>query len=133
MLFLCLLSLAFLLSVGSVAAGSGYQAGDDPRYPGGNAEAADTEAITPEPGSFDTAMMAAGKPGLPRRFTWREAAYEVAEVLDTGKEITPDRGDHYVRRHGVVIRTACGLVMKLTGARASRGRAPRWVLRSIEE
>ncbi len=90
------------------------------------------EAITPDPGSFDTGMMASGKPGVPRRFTWRGTAYEVAEILGTWKETTTDRGDVYVRRHGLEIRTACGRVMKLSGARGSRGRAPRWVLRSIQ-
>ena len=55
------------------------------------------EAITPDPGSFDTGMMASGKPGLPRRFTWRDTTYHVEEILGTWKETTPDRGDIYAQ------------------------------------
>ncbi|MDJ0975145.1 MAG: DUF6504 family protein [Planctomycetota bacterium] len=91
------------------------------------------EAITPEPGSFDVRMMAAGKPGLPGRFTWRGTTYTVETVLDTWKETGEDRGDVYVRRHGFEIRTTCGVRMKLVGERRPRGRAPRWTLRAIDE
>lgn len=89
------------------------------------------EAIDPEPGSFDTAMMASGQPGLPRRFRWRGTVYVVEAVLGTWKETGTDRGDVYVRRHGYEIRTACGARMKLLGERRPRGRAPRWTLRYL--
>ena len=45
-----------------------------------------SEAIVPLDGSFDTAGMATGGPGLPCRFRWRREVLEVAEVLESWKE-----------------------------------------------
>lgn len=91
------------------------------------------EPIQPDPASFDTRMMAAGRPGLPHRFRWRDRDYEVAEVLGTSKRTSVDRGDVYLRRHIIEIRTQCGTRMKLAGERHPRGGAPRWILRTIDE
>jgi len=92
------------------------------------------EAVEPHPLTYDTTMLATGVPGVPRQFDWRGETFEVEEILDAKKELTVDRGDAYVRRHVVTIRTICGKTMKLAGARGLKsGRAPRWILRSIVE
>jgi len=39
-----------------------------------------SEAIEPITSSFDTARMAAGEPGLPKRFIWRDREYEIATI-----------------------------------------------------
>jgi len=83
------------------------------------------ETIKPVPGSLDTCGMAAGEPGLPRRFIWRDREYAVAEVLEKWKDTSPCRhgGDErYVRKHWFKIKTTDGDEMTLYFERqASRG------------
>jgi phosphoribosylglycinamide formyltransferase-1 len=78
--------------------------------------------------------MARGEPGVPRRFTWREQAYEIAEVERSWKELSAassgDR-DRYVRRHVFQVVTTDGTRMRLTAVRGVPGSAPRWKLLSI--
>lgn len=75
------------------------------------------ESIAPRPGSFHTAPMATGGPGLPRIFTWRGADYEVAVVLQTWRTRDPgvgmDKHHLYVRKHWYKIRTKTGEVMTI--------------------
>ena len=94
------------------------------------------EPIEPQAGSFDARFMARGEPGVPRRFTWRGRAYEVAEVLGTEREVenaSGSSGDAYVRRHAFRVRTTTGEVMVLAGARAKNAGPARWILRSIQD
>jgi len=97
-----------------------------------------SEPIAPEPGSFDTSMMAQGGPGIPRVFTWRGRRYEVLGVTDTWTSREPgkgmDRGYTYLRKHFYRVKTTSGEVMILQFDRkpqGSRGRQ-RWSLFSIE-
>ena len=98
------------------------------------------DQITPVAGAFDTAAMATGAPGLPRRFVWRGTQYTVEQVLETLKSSSPCRsggGEMYLRKHWYRIRTTGGEVMTLyfnrqphRGRRATRDR---WVLYSMAE
>lgn len=67
-----------------------------------------SESITPLEGTFDTARMALGEPGLPGGFRWRAETFQVVEKLSAWKESTreggrPD-GELYLRRHYYKIR-----------------------------
>lgn len=97
-----------------------------------------SEPITPVRGSFDTSGMARGEPGLPQKFLWRKKEYEIAEVLEQGREhgnCKHGSGERYVRRHSYRIRTTDGSIMNLYFQR-SFGRATatsRWWLQGIED
>lgn len=97
-----------------------------------------SEPIFPEAETCDTARMAAGAPGLPRRFTWRGDAVEVAEVLRTWKQDGRCRNgstDRYVRKHWYEVRTRTGAIMTLYFERSFRSRpshAERWWLFSVD-
>lgn len=94
------------------------------------------EAVTPTPGTFDTAMMATGIPGLPHRFTWRGTEYSVAVVLKMWKTVgqcESGANEMYVRRHWYRVKTTSGDVMTLYCDRSVRGKNKtkgRWVLYS---
>jgi phosphoribosylglycinamide formyltransferase-1 len=99
-----------------------------------------SEPITPLDGSFDTAMMARGEPGLPHRFRWRKKEWAVAEILEQWKEYgdcAHGSGERYVRKHGYRIRTTEGLVLRLnfqrSWGRAKFRTASRWRIYSMEE
>ena len=96
------------------------------------------EPVTPKPGTFDTAMMATGIPGLPHQFTWKGTEYSVAAIIETWKTVGPCRSgadEKYVRRHWYKIKTTTGEVMTLYCDRhAPRGKSKtkgRWVLYTI--
>jgi len=94
-----------------------------------------SEPVQPAPGSFDTAAMARGEPGLPARFTWRETEYRVVEVLRQWKTTGPcssGSSERYVRRHWFTVRTDPAAAMTLYCDRQSRSRKPkaRWWLLS---
>ena len=96
-----------------------------------------SEAIRPEPGTFDTARMAAGEPGVPGRFTWRGETVEVVRVLESWRDTGPCRhgsGEQYVRKHWYRVATRTHGVMKLYFERQPRGPRPkaRWWLFSVE-
>lgn len=97
-----------------------------------------SEAIVPLDGSFDTAGMAAGGPGLPRRFRWRREVLEVAEVLECWKEYgdcTHGSGERYVRKHGFRVRATDGRVLRLYFQRHFGKRQTsraRWWIQSVE-
>jgi len=98
-----------------------------------------SEAIHPVEGTFDTAGMAAGEPGLPKQFRWRNQTYTVAEVLEQSKETGPcshGSGEQYVRKHWFRVRTTDGAVMRIyfeRQAASARQRKARWWLHSIAE
>lgn len=99
-----------------------------------------SEPVTPKPGTFDTTMMAAGMPGLPHQFSWRNIEYAVDAVIETWKTVGACRsgGDEkYVRRHWYKIKATTGEVMTLYCDRQSpRGKnrlKNRWVLYTIDK
>ena len=67
-----------------------------------------SESITPLEGTFDTARMALGEPGLPGGFQWRAETFHVVEKLGAWKESTREGGrsdgELYLRRHYYKIR-----------------------------
>jgi phosphoribosylglycinamide formyltransferase-1 len=95
------------------------------------------DAIRPVAGSGDATAMARGEPGLPLRFRWREADFEVAAVLARWRETGPctsGSGERYVRRHWFRIRTTSGEEMEIYCDRQPRrGANPRarWWLFAI--
>jgi len=95
-----------------------------------------SEPIEPLAGSFDTARMAAGGPGLPRAFVWRGETLEIAAVVRTWRETGPCRHgspEVYVRKHWFEVTTRAGAVLRLYFDRQPRGgrEAARWWLFSI--
>ena len=98
-----------------------------------------SEPITPLEGSFDSAGMARGEPGVPLKFRWRKKSYEVTEVLSQGKDhgdCTHGSGERYVRKHLYRVRTGEGIVFNLYFQRTfGKGKvtAQRWWVQSIEK
>lgn len=97
-----------------------------------------SEIIKPVTGTFDTAAMTRGEPGLPKKFTWREKEYEVTEVLEAWKETGPCKSgsdEQYLRKHWYKIRTNTGEIMTLYFERQARSKGQnkaRWWLYTIE-
>ena len=97
-----------------------------------------SEPIEPLAGSFDTAGMARGEPGVPLQFRWRRKDYAVAAVLETWKghgDCRNGSGERYVRRHDFRVHTTTGEIFHLYFQRTvGRGKMPkaRWWLHSIE-
>ena len=96
-----------------------------------------SEPIEPVAGTFDTAAMTRGEPGLPERFKWRDKEYAVLDVLEAWKETGPCRSgspEKYLRKHWYKIRTDSGLEMTLYFERQSRSKSSsktRWWLYTI--
>jgi hypothetical protein len=97
-----------------------------------------SEMIKPLMGTFDTAAMTRGEPGLPKKFIWRDNEYEVAQVLEVWKETGPCKSgspELYLRKHWYKIRTADGKIMTLYFERQARSKnqnKARWWLYTIE-
>jgi phosphoribosylglycinamide formyltransferase-1 len=97
-----------------------------------------SETIVPLAASFDTAGMATGGPGVPKRFRWRAEEVEVAEVLESWKEYgdcTHGSGERYVRKHGFRVRLGDGRVLRLYFQRhfgKQRASRTRWWIQSLE-
>jgi hypothetical protein len=97
-----------------------------------------SEPIGPDIKAFDTARMATGEPGLPKRFTWRDREYEIAEVLEQWKDSGPCKSgadEKYLRKHWYRIRTTDGTEMKIYFERQprSKGQAKsRWWVYTVE-
>ncbi len=93
------------------------------------------EAISPEDLTFSVSAMAAGKPGLPRQFTWRGKRFSVIEVLEEWKECGNchhGSGERYVRKHWFRVSTTDNLEMKIYFERQARSSGgSRWRLYSI--
>ena len=98
-----------------------------------------SEPIEPVPGTFDTAAMTRGEPGLPGRFVWRDKEYAVADVVETWQQLGPGKGggpQRYLRKHWFKIRTEEGLEMTIyfeRQARAKRQSKTRWWLYTIKK
>ena len=98
-----------------------------------------SEPIEPVEGSFDTAGMACGEPGLPRRFRWRGTEYEVSRVLEKWKTAGDCRGgsgERYVRKHWYRVNTTDGAEMELyfeRQQRPGRGKKRWWLLAIIRQ
>jgi len=96
-----------------------------------------SEPLEPVAGTFDTAAMTRGEPGLPERFRWRDEEYAVADVLEVWKETGPCRSggpEKYLRKHWYKIRTDSGLEMTLYFERQARSKRQdkiRWWLYTI--
>ncbi|MBM4030824.1 MAG: cytoplasmic protein [Planctomycetes bacterium] len=97
------------------------------------------EPIEPIIETMDSRRMARGEPGLPRRFRWRGAEHEIAEVLEQWRETGPCKSgsdEEYVRKHWYRIRTTAGVEMRLyfeRQPRSARERKARWWLHSMIE
>ena len=97
-----------------------------------------SESIEPVAGTFDTAGMARGEPGLPTRFTWRDKEFEVAEVLEKWQELGPCKSgssEMYLRKHWFKVRCTEGSEMTIYFERQSRLKPrnkSRWWLYTIK-
>ncbi len=94
-----------------------------------------SEAIVPEAGSFDTALMATGLASLPASFTWRGQRYAIVECLEHRKVSQPEvTGERYLRRQEFRVKLDTGqhawiYVLRNAPAGASRsGAKRRWFL-----
>ncbi len=72
-----------------------------------------SEPLTPDPGSFDTAPMARGEPGLPTGFTWRGRHYVIREILEAWKTCGRDGESVYLRHHWFRLRTDDATVLTI--------------------
>ncbi len=97
-----------------------------------------SEQIELDAGTFDTSAMAAGRPGLPSGFTWRERHYAIVEILSEWKSSEAEyhrRGERYYRKHYWRVRVDNGEIMTLYAARHVKpGENPksRWWLYTME-
>ncbi len=97
-----------------------------------------SEALKPVASTFDTARMAAGEPGLPGEFTWRDETIHISKVWREWRETGPchhGSGEQYVRKHWYEIEDERGRMMKLYFERQPRGKQSkaRWRLFSLQE
>ena len=96
-----------------------------------------SEPIEPVAGTFDTAAMTRGEPGLPGRFKWRDKEYAVAGVLEVWKETGPCRSggpERYLRKHWYKIKIEDGSEMTVYFERQPRSKCRnkvRWWLYTI--
>lgn len=75
-----------------------------------------SEPIQAIAGSFDSAWLARGIPGIPRQFFWRGRTFFVTQILRSWRTTGPCRhgsGERYVRRHWFEAQTDAGCTMKL--------------------
>ncbi len=101
-----------------------------------------SEPITPEAGSFSTALMAIGLASLPGAFTWRNRRYRIVHCLAHHKVSTPEGGvaggEMYLRRQEFSVLLDSGQRATIYVQRQPpRGASPaaarrRWFLYSIE-
>lgn len=99
-----------------------------------------SEPITPCPGTFDTARMGRGEPGLPGGFEWRGRSVKIVELLGAWKESSREGGraggDLYLRRHYYRLRMSDGQVWTVYFVRQTpRSGNPqdRWFLYTVEK
>ena len=98
-----------------------------------------SELITPHPGTFDTARMARGEPGLPGGFDWRGSSVDIVELLGVWKESSREGsragGDLYLRRHYYRLRMSDERVWTVYFVRQtpkSGNPKKRWFLYTVE-
>ena len=93
--------------------------------------------IKPLAGTFDTAAMTRGEPGLPKGFIWDDKEYVVAEVLDVWKETGPCKtgaNEMYLRKHWYSFITVDNIEMTVYFERQARPKGQnksRWWLYTI--
>ena len=94
------------------------------------------EPLKPVVATADTARMAAGEPGLPQEFVWRDRRIRITGVRRVWKDTGPctsGSDERYVRKHWYEVDTAADGVLKIyfeRQARAGRG-SPRWWLFTV--
>jgi len=91
-----------------------------------------SEAIIP---TLLAAPAVIGEPGIPIRFHWRDAEYEIARVIEKWKTTGDCRhgsGERYVRRHWYRVETTDGTEMRIYFERQARSKQnkKRWWLAS---
>lgn len=96
-----------------------------------------SEALEPLTADADTALMAAGEPGLPAAFRWRGQLVAVREVLrswhETGR-CSHGSPEIYLRKHWFEIETNYGRMKIYFERQPRRGRkGARWWLFSLEQ
>ena len=100
-----------------------------------------SEVIMPITATADINAMAAGGPGLPKEFRWREQTLTIARVLRTWRETGPcthggsGGSELYARKHWFEVETVGNGGAKIYFERQnrSRGVTRRWWLFSIEK
>ncbi len=97
-----------------------------------------SEPIKPVPGSFDTAFMSSGVPGLPREFFWRGKKHTVTKILSTWRATGPcshGSQEQYARRHWFEVKTGHGVIMQIYFDKGSRGKRKEmgWFLFAVKE
>ena len=99
-----------------------------------------SESITPLEGTFDTARMAQGEPGLPGGFRWRAETFHIIERLGAWKESTREGGraggELYLRRHYYQLRMSDQCVWTVYFTRQPTGQGnpkTRWFLYTRDE
>lgn len=97
-----------------------------------------SESIKPVTATANALAMAAGGPGLPREFVWRDSMLRVASVIRTWRETGHCKhgsSELYVRKHWFEVETTSNQRARIYFERQPRGRnhVKRWWLFSIEE
>ena len=95
-----------------------------------------SEAIKPDPASFDTRYMSVGAPGLPREFFWRQETVKVIDVLKTWKTTGSchhGSKEQYVRRHWFQVKTQRHGTMKIYFDKGTYGKRKEmgWFIYSV--
>lgn len=100
-----------------------------------------SEAITPEPGAFQTELMSQGLASLPAGFTWRGRRYRITDCLSHTKQSANEghtaEGERYLRRQTFQVKLDTGQTATIYFQRqAPRGAGVkaakrRWFLYSI--
>ncbi len=98
-----------------------------------------SEPIKPDAGTFNAAAMAAGQPGLPSGFTWRDRHYQIQRLLAEWKHSEAEGhrpgGERYYRKHYFRVATQDGRIMTIYAVRHVKpGENPRkrWWLYTVE-
>ena len=98
-----------------------------------------SEPITPHAGTFGTARMGRGEPGLPTDFVWRDVSRKVIEVMSAWKDSSREGGraggELYLRRHYFRLRMSDAAIWTVYCTRQTpRSGDPkkRWFLYTIE-
>jgi hypothetical protein len=95
-----------------------------------------SEPIEPLAGTFDTAAMARGEPGLPVGFRWRGRVHRIVELLAAWKKSSREGGvgELYLRRHCYRLRMDDGAIWEIYFTRQAqagpsrRAARQRWFL-----
>ena len=91
-----------------------------------------SEAIVPGDEYVQSAALSAGEPPLPRRFTWHDAELIVESVVRTWRSTNTDRGDVYLARHWLEIRTRDERTAVIYFDRKAKRGGARWWLYTID-